>query len=234
MSRRQDDMGPQGNTFGRRSEPPIWLWIRGLLCVRTWTQGNQQELAGGQCTTDRHCPMKTLSGRGGLSLISTAPRAVLAFNDQRFLVVGSGYPGNHLAELPWNMHVSAELISSQITFLWHGDRLSQEPDLRVNFHCTVSTIWYLFYFLSWQRAKPRTLNRRNRSTVPVHLIDQFGFYLIPTGEVARQFLIIWPLDSSCFLHRSKVLVRSQNWAFRQPHELEHPLLQSTPATIPFR
>ena len=58
---------------------------------------------------------------------------------------------------------------------------------------TVVAIWYSFIFIlfsSWRRAKPRTLNRRNRSTVPVHLIDQFGFYLIPTGEVARQFLII--------------------------------------------
>ena len=65
---------------------------------------------------------------------------------------------------------------------------------------TVVAIWYPFIlFSSWRRAKPRTLNRRNRPTVPVYFIAPFDFShpyrgnrsTVPVYWTDRQFLLFY-------------------------------------------
>ena len=56
----------------------------------------------------------------------------------------------------------------------------------------VCFVFRWFYSPIWQRAKPSTLSTN------LFVFDDLVLFLIPTGEVARQFLLIWPTDYSCF------------------------------------
>ena len=92
-------------------------------------QLTQLILAGGQCTTDRHCPTKTLSARGDME------------SDQLHVPANrfNYFTGNGKRQTAKLDSISTRLSQSEIIF------------------GIMSNFIYTVFLPTWQRAKPRTL-----------------------------------------------------------------------------
>ena len=158
--------------------------------------------------------------------------------------------GHRVGYLAWS---ARRTCNFQFTVLSEdGNRLSQEPARRFTlahifgWFYTVVAIWmhvYLDFIFSQNWVSNWPIQVSSLSCIG---FSESGVWtgFTQTGEIAR--LLIFTsgksLDSSCLFDRPIVpvsidrqfLYNSQNWALKRPHEFEYQLLQSIPATFPFR
>ena len=124
-------------------------------------------LTGGQCTTDRHCPTKTLSARGDLEF------------DQLHV------PANHLIHFTGNGKRPSQEPQAWILFF---ARLLQSEI----FFGIISNFIYKVFLRTWQRAKPRTLTGQLFILGTLWICFCSLFYVFGTyGQVFAHDLNYW-------------------------------------------